>query len=141
MAESVENLLTNAASYANALATIPMAGVGVYADGEPAFWLLSGFAIELSLKAAVLHATGDERLLRSIGHDLCRAGVEASNVGFKTSPEVCQLIEILGHGHKDCSYRYTREGQVVRTTLPHYVALVLPEHVKLVARFVSRKIR
>ena len=113
-------------------------------EGETAFngrmsasiWLLVGYALELTLKAAYLHLGGDPDKLQKMGHRLKTVHAAAKAVGFNS--EVLNLewyIEHLHEPHAGHFFRYSGFGQVHLPELEGTVSM-LDRHVRQVADLV-----
>jgi hypothetical protein len=80
--------------------------MGDHAAAIP-FYFLSGFAVELALKAVVLRVNGDQRELFRIGHDLNAARVAAEACGMAPlDPDLFQMVKRLSPSHADLVFRY-----------------------------------
>lgn len=101
-------LLGNAVGFR--LAAERIAGYGI--DDHfpwPPFFTNVGYALELSLKAYVIHQGGTEDDCRNLGHDLCKAVAEAQRRGLSSPcPEVVDLIEKIRSYHMNHSFRYMK---------------------------------
>lgn len=135
-----EDLFTTAASHS--LAARQLAEVG----GEAAFngptsasiFLLIGYALELSLKAAFVHLGGTvEDAQYDVGHKLKRALRRATERGFQPeAPHLHWLIDSLHAAHAKHYFRYLGGPATVQLPeLPDALG-IMEIHVRQVARLV-----
>ncbi|MEI9994572.1 MAG: hypothetical protein WDM91_08260 [Rhizomicrobium sp.] len=90
------------------LAAKRIASCGVERDFPwPPFFANTGYALELSLKAYIIHSGGTDKKCRAIGHDLHRA-IDAACALDLTHPSqaVMALVDRIGPYHRDHNFRY-----------------------------------
>jgi hypothetical protein len=74
---------------------------------SPSIHLLTGYALELLLKAAIVHHGGTEADLRKVGHDLPKALDLAEALGFKAAAANLRWVaEGMAQAHRDHQFRY-----------------------------------
>jgi hypothetical protein len=123
------NLMQNAQSYYSACGRL-MDGNCLAEVHAPAFYLLVGFIIELSLKAVCLQGGCTDKELRKIGHRLDRAYESAMNArGVPISmTRVGLLVENLNDFHSSNKFRYTPAIEEIWVLDPRWCLDVLGEH-------------
>jgi HEPN domain-containing protein len=90
---------------------------------EPVFLsihLLLGFAVELYLKAFLLHDGMSEKLLRTkqLGHSLKNLYAQGQLRSLPNIPHLEELVDLLHERHFDLRYRYVHEAdEFPRTNL------------------------
>jgi hypothetical protein len=114
---SVESLLEGAKGYLSALETLAKHPAKQLV--EP-IGLLASQALELALKAVLLHGGWTERqLISTVGHDLKKAWEEAKKKGLKISWEHRFSVDVLSLSHNSpYLFRYPREKVGAAITEP-----------------------
>lgn len=108
------NLFAAAKSYFMAARLLLVSMEGVTAASAIPFYFLSGFAIELALKAVVLRVNADQRELRSIGHDLRKALNAAETCGLsELDPGMFSMIARMSESHAGLAFRYIPDVEVM----------------------------
>jgi uncharacterized membrane-anchored protein YjiN (DUF445 family) len=81
-----------------------------------AFHMLCGFAVELYLKAFLIHKGHSETELRQrhIGHDLAQLRDKCRREGLLDTA-ADQLVELLAEKHSNFEYRYMKRTSEYRT--------------------------
>ncbi len=134
-----EGLLIMASSHLTAAELI------VEAEGDRAFngrmsaalFLLLGFAMELSLKAAYLHFGGRKHVAKNeIGHSLKKALAAAKLQGYPASDELTWIAEALEKPHRTNYFRYLDGPANVEIPEPAIVISALKPVISDVARLV-----
>jgi hypothetical protein len=125
------NLFLAAKSY---MWTMKLLVPQIEADSEAAlvpFYFLGGFAIELALKSVVLQETGDQKLLRNIGHDLLFAYSQAQKVGYEPNDkaEFEQVLSEMAPVHGGLTFRYIPDLEAVPIPRPAMTIRVISDHV------------
>lgn len=114
------NLLAVAVSYAGAADTLNQTFSNAHI---PAFYLLTGFSLELSLKAFLLHRTKDAVEVESLRHDLSKIWARAKELGFDTSLSTISatdfdwMIAAIAPHHKAHTFRYLPDVQPFVATI------------------------
>lgn len=122
---TAQSLLVTAAGHAASAEVLRHAAKkdpdnGIY---SASMWFLMGWAVELSLKAAILHFGGREADCKKVGHDLNAALAEAINRGYASKLNNLQnLVRDLDITHQKHFFRYMNEGD---TEVPGDSALAL----------------
>ena len=136
MATTTANLFQNAKSYAAAADRLLEANA-LDDSLAPAFYLLIGHSLELSIKALCLKAGATEKDLKKFGkwgHDLHEAYIWAMNkhkVPTYFTP-LGQLILALNDHHKKGSFRFTPNVPKLVVPPPDYCVRILNEHIAAV---------
>jgi hypothetical protein len=135
---SAPNLFAAAKSYGVAMARLlpDFEAEGPAAAIAMPFYLLAGFAIELSLKAVVLRTHSNVAELRKLGHDLDAAFRAATTCGFTSSDhgEFGKLVARLSPIHKGLVARYVPDVPVIDLPGPMLVLKLLADHFSDVER-------
>lgn len=93
---------------------------GIY---SVSMWFLMGWAVELSLKAAILYFGGSQADCKRAGHDLSAALAAAKDVGYVTKlTNLPNLVSDLNLTHQTHFFRYMPEAD---TEVPGDSALAL----------------
>jgi len=132
---SVESLLEGARGYLSALETLAEHPSRQLV--EP-IGLLASQALELALKAVLLHGGWTEhQLISKVGHDLNEAWAEAKKKGLKVNWEHRFSVEVLSLSHNSpYLFRYPREKVGAAITEPE----VLCKDVKAVIAAVEKHV-
>lgn len=72
--------------------------------------MLAGFSLELLLKGYLLLKGKPSKATRSFGHQIDGLVTEARSLGLPTVSGLDDLIDTLGKGHADFTYRYIESG-------------------------------
>lgn len=111
---SAPNLFAAARSYFLAARTLLNQSDGLPASVAMPFYFLSGFAIELALKAVVFRVSASEPNLRRIGHDLTKALKAAEMVGLTSAdPDLFKMVQRMSVVHKELTFRYVPDVEHV----------------------------
>ncbi|UVO55037.1 hypothetical protein [Sphingomonas sp. SUN039] len=98
-------------------------------DQAPAmpFYLLAGFAVELAFKAVILRSGRDESVLRKAGHRLDDCYKLAQESGFQPTDREStdRLVAGLSQSHRELSFRYVPDVEVITVINPVRVSTVL----------------
>lgn len=135
------NLIINATAYFMAAEKLDVAELdeASFARIAPAFYLLVGFAIELSLKAFILQSTGDQKRIAGLGHDLVRLESEAQAAGFQAnSPLMTSLVATMADYHRTHVFRYPPDAAVLDVPAPELVIPVLSAHLEQMRKRIHR---
>lgn len=122
------NLFAAAKAYVVAMRKLePEFRHGIATSVAMPFYLLAGFAFELSLKAVVLRCTGDQASLRRIGHDLQAAAAEATRSGLQINDDgsFARMISRLSPVHKGLEARYVPDVEELSLPGPGLVLQVI----------------
>lgn len=133
---SVQSLLEGANSYFSALDALATNPKDSFLDP---MGLLASQAIELALKAYLLHAGWTERQLRTVvGHDLRTAWQKATNKGLRIHCEHRFSVDVLALSH-DSPYlfRYPRERVGAAITEPQVLCRDVKAVITSVEKYVS----
>jgi hypothetical protein len=132
MRTSAPNLFAAAKAYAVAMNRLlpDFQESGLSAAIAMPFYLLAGFAFELSLKAVVLHVERNEPALKKIGHDLPSAFNAARAVGYQVDDggTLEQMISKLGPPHAAFVARYVPDVELIMFPGPRLLQTVLADH-------------
>lgn len=71
---------------------------------------LAGLALELLLKAWLLHAGKDAQEVRRFNHDVVKLYKAAAATGLPTTPALDELVTVVGPDHKALTHRYLEDG-------------------------------
>jgi len=137
LATTTANLFQNAKSYAAAADRLLEANA-LDDSLAPAFYLLIGHSLELSIKALCLKAGATEKDLKKFGkngHDLHEAyiwAMQKCKVPKYVTP-LGQLILALNDHHKKESFRFTPDDKPeLVVPPPDYCVRILNEHIAAV---------
>lgn len=133
MATTTANLFQNAKSYAAAASRLLEANA-LDQSLAPAFYLLVGHSLELSIKALCLVAGATEQDLKAFGHDLHEAYIWAMKKGKVPNyvMPIGQLILTLNDYHKKGAFRFTPNVPDLVVPPPDYCIRILNEHIAVV---------
>lgn len=129
MAETTPaNLFAAARSYVVAMMKLlPEFEHGMANATAMPYYLLAGFAFELSLKAVILRTGSDHTRLRRLGHDLTAIGEAAVASGFVLDElgMTSEMIDRLSTVHKGLVFRYVPDVEVINLPSPARVLQTL----------------
>jgi hypothetical protein len=136
LATTAANLFQNAKSYAAAAERL-LAANTLDDSLAPAFYLLIGHSLELSIKALCLNAGATENNLKQFGksgHDLHKAYIWAMNKHKVTHyfTPLGQLILAINDHHKNGTFRFTPDVPELVVPPPDYCVRILNEHIAAV---------
>lgn len=113
------NLFTAAKANFIAARMILPSVTGTSAAATIPFYFLTGFSIELALKAVVLRVNNDQEELRNLKHDLRKAlrSAEACGLPF-VAPEIHKMITRMSESHAGLSFRYIPDVESIDVVGP-----------------------
>jgi hypothetical protein len=135
------NLIDNASAYFMAAEKLDVAELddASFSRIGPAFYLLVGFTIELSLKAFILQQTGDQRRIETLRHDLLRIEAEAEGAGFVAADwRLGNLVATMAEHHRSHVFRYTPDASNLDVPAPEFVIPVLGAHLEQMRQLILR---
>jgi hypothetical protein len=110
------------------------------ADTIAPIGLLASHAIELGLKAYLLHIGRSERDLKKIGHDLRKAWGEAAKAGLRVDLVHTFSVDVLSLSHDDpFLFRYPKSKNAVAITEPAEVCSAVKAIIEAVANQIEKK--
>ena len=91
------------------------------------FYFLAGFAVELAFKAVILRSGSGEEVLRKLGHRLDDCYLSAQKCGFVPTDKdsTDRMVSGLNRTHRDFSFRYVPDVEVISVIGPGRILLVL----------------
>jgi hypothetical protein len=135
------NVIDNATAYLMAAEKLDVADLedASFSRIAPAFYLLVGFAIELSLKAFILQATGDQRQIETLRHDLLQIETEAEAAGFVAVDwRLGNLVATMADHHRSHVFRYTPDASNLDVPAPELVIPGLRAHLEQMRQLILR---
>lgn len=125
---SADTLSDNAKSY-TAAASCLMSNGDLDTALAPAFYLLTGFALELFLKAVCMRGGASSGELVALGHDLHKAYTRAMKTGMvpQVMTPLGSLVLALNDQHRTHVFRYTPDVPQLIVPPPGHCIDVLNE--------------
>ena len=87
--------------------------------------MLAGFALEIYFKAWLLAAGRDSKTVKAFGHKVTELYGEALGEDLPDVAQLPELVQALGEGHEDFTYRYIDSGATVNLIRWEYAIAVL----------------